>query len=230
MRRKIIMRGTIITLLASAAALGVALPAQAQTEIQSGDVLLRVRGILVAPNESSGSILPGFPGERVSASNSVMPEVDITWMATPHFGFELIAATTKHNASGISGTTGSIGRLASTWVLPPTLTAQYHPIARGPVRPYVGAGINYTIFYSEHASNGLEAAVGPTRVQMSDSVGWAVQAGVDVDLGGRWFANLDVKYIDMDTTARLTTTLAGTQRVRMHLDPLVVGVGIGTRF
>jgi outer membrane protein len=159
-----------------------------------------------------------------------MPEVDITWMATDHLGFELIAATTKHSASGRTGTTGSIGRLASTWVLPPTLTAQYHPVTHGPIRPYVGAGVNYTIFYSEDASNGLEAAVGPTRVHMSDSAGWAVQAGVDVDLSDRWFLNFDAKYIDMDTTARLTTTAAGVQRVRVSLDPFVIGIGIGTRF
>lgn len=226
------MRRTITFLLAAAAACAGAAPAQAQdgARLQAGDVLLRVRGIMVAPNESSGDVLPAFPGERVSVNNSVMPEVDVTWMATDHLGFELIAATTKHSASGRTGTTGSIGRLASTWVLPPTLTAQYHPVTNGPVRPYVGVGVNYTIFYSENASSGLEAAVGPTRVRMSDSAGWAVQAGVDIDLTERWFLNIDAKYIDMDTTARLDTTAAGTQRVRVSLDPLVIGIGIGTRF
>ena len=92
----------------------------------AGDVYMRVRAIDVAPNEKSGSILPTFPGEKVSVNNSIMPEVDFTYMATDHIGFELIAATTKHHASGRTGTTGSLGRLASTWVLPPTLTAQYH--------------------------------------------------------------------------------------------------------
>lgn len=196
---------------------------------EAGDVYLRLRGILVAPNEQSGSILPGFPGEEVSIDNSVMPEVDVTWMATDHIGFELIAATTKHSASGKTGTTGSIGKLASTWVLPPTLTVQYHPVADGPVRPYVGAGLNYTAFYSEKASNGLEAAVGPTSVSMSDSWGWAAQAGVDVDLNEKLFLNLDVKYLDIDTTATLRTTAAGTQKVRVNLDPLVFGVGLGFR-
>ncbi len=201
-------------------------PAQAE----AGDVLVRVRGILVAPNEDSGSVLPAFPGEEVSVNNSFMPEVDVTYMATDRLGFELIAATTKHRASGRTGTTGTIGRLASTWVLPPTLTAQYHLNPAGKLRPYVGAGINYTLFYSENASGALEAAVGPTRVRMSDSVGWAAQAGVDIDITDRLFLNLDVKYLDIDTTARLDTTAAGTQRVRVSLDPLVFGIGVGTRF
>lgn len=203
-----------------------ATPAQAK----QGDVLVRLRAIMVAPNEKSGSVLPAFPGEKVKVDNSIMPEVDVTYMATDHIGFELIAATTKHSASGRTGTTGGIGKLASTWVLPPTLTVQYHPVVDGPIRPYVGAGVNYTLFYSENASNALEAAVGATKVHMSDSFGWAGQAGVDIDLNAKLFLNLDVKYIDIDTKTRLTTTAAGVQRVKLGLDPLVFGVGVGMRF
>ena len=205
---------------------GFAQPAHAE----AGDVLVRLRGIMVAPNEDSGSVLPAFPGEEVSVDNNVMPEVDVTYMATDHIGFELIAATTKHTTSGVSGTTGGVGKLASAWVLPPTLTLQYHPVANGPVRPYVGAGVNYTLFYSENASDGLVAGVGTTEVELDDSFGWALQAGVDIDLTERMFLNFDVKYIDIDTTATLRTTAAGTQAVDIDLDPLVVGVGVGTRF
>ena len=220
--------------IAATALLGLAIvaaPASAQEKqgIEAGDVLLRVRGILVAPTEKTSGIRPTFPTEHASVNNSVMPEVDVTWMATDAIGFELIAATTKHSASGTSGTTGGIGKLASTWVLPPTLTAQYHFNSAGAVRPYVGAGINYTIFYSEKASSGLKSAVGPTSVHMSDSVGWAAQAGIDVDITPKFFLNLDVKYIDMDTTATLRTTAIGTQKLRVHLDPVVVGVGVGFR-
>jgi outer membrane protein len=216
-------------------AMAMAAPAFAETDpaprqgIAAGDVLLRVRTILVAPNETSGSILPAFPGERVRVDNSIMPEVDVTYMATNHIGFELIAATTKHHADGRTGTTGTIGRLASTWVLPPTLTAQYHVNPTGAVRPYVGAGLNYTIFWNETASNALVAAVGRTGVHMKDSFGWAAQAGVDIDITPKVFLNLDVKYIDIDTTARLRTTAAGVQRVPISLDPLVFGVGLGVR-
>ena len=68
-------------LLSAAAIVGaLATPAQAK----QGDVLIRVRGIMVAPNEKSGSVLPGFPGEKVSVDNAVTPEVDFTWMASDH--------------------------------------------------------------------------------------------------------------------------------------------------
>ncbi|WP_294232759.1 OmpW family outer membrane protein [uncultured Sphingomonas sp.] len=203
--------------------------AQPRVGVRAGDVLLRARAILVAPNERSGSILPAFPGETVKIDNRIMPEVDATYMATNHLGFELIASTTRHSISGVRGTTGSIGKLASTWVLPPTLTAQYHFAPTRHVRPYVGAGVNYTIFWNESASGGLQAAVGPTKVHLKDSVGWAAQAGVDVDITRRVFLNLDIKYIDMDTTARLDNAALGRQRVNVSLDPLVVGIGFGIR-
>ena len=164
-------------LAATAAVIAMPTVAQAQDAdgIKAGDKLFRVRAIWVAPLDSSGGINPTFPDEEVKVDSSVMPEVDFTYMATDHLGFELIAATTKHRASGKSGTTGSIGKLASTWVLPPTLTAQYHFNPAGKVRPYVGVGVNYTIFYSEDASGGLESAVGPTKVSLSNSFGPAVQ-------------------------------------------------------
>lgn len=221
--------GAAIGLAAALTAMPASAQSDARTGIEAGDVLLRARAILVAPNERSSDILPAFPGEQASVDNSVMPELDLTYMATDHLGFELIASTTRHSASGRSGTTGSIGKLASTWVLPPTLTAQYHFNSRGAVRPYVGAGINYTLFWHEKASDELKSSVGDTQVHMSDSVGWAGQIGVDLDLTPKLFLNLDLKYIDIDTTAQLRTTAAGTQSVRLNLDPLVFGIGLGLR-
>ncbi|MFN3677800.1 MAG: OmpW/AlkL family protein [Sphingomonas pseudosanguinis] len=203
--------------------------AQTRVGVRAGDALLRARAILVAPNERSGSILPAFPGETVKVNNGIMPEVDATYMAANHLGFELIASTTKHSISGVRGTTGSLGKLASIRVLPPTLTVQYHVSPTRHVRPYVGAGVNYTIFWNEAASDSLQAAVGPTSVHLKDSIGWAAQAGVDVDITRRVFLNLDIKYIDIDTTARLDNAALGRQRVNVSLDPLVVGIGLGMR-
>ncbi len=212
-------------LLAALLASAVSTPAMAA----GGDTYVRVRGILVAPNEKSGGILPSLPTEKVKVDNAVVPEVDITQMVTDHIGVELIAATSKHTISGVTGTTGSIGQLASTWVLPPTLTVQYHPTPEAKLRPYVGAGINYTLFYSEKASPAFEAAAGDTKAKLKSSFGWAAQAGVDIDLNPKMFLNLDVKYIDITTKGRLVTTGLGTQTVNVNLNPFVVGVGIGFR-
>lgn len=211
---------------AAAAVALTAVPAQAQTE--AGDVLVRLRGIVVSPTEKSGPVLPAFPTGEVGVGDSVMPEVDFTYMLSDHIGAELILATTKHSVSG-RGALSGLGDVADTWVLPPTLTLQYHLAPKGKVRPYVGAGVNYTIFYSEDASDSLEKAIGSTRVDMDDSFGYALQAGVDIDLTDRVFLNLDVKYVDIDTTARLRTGVA-INRANVSIDPIVAGVGLGMRF
>jgi len=210
-------------LLAGVAAAFAVTPALAK----EGDVLVRARAIVVAPNESSGAV-SGIPGSKVGVGDSVMPEVDFTYMATNHIGAELILATTKHSVSG-RGTISGLGDVANTWVLPPTLTLQYHFAPDGKVRPYLGAGINYSIFYSGKATPSLNAALGPTKVKLGDSVGYALQAGVDVPVSKKVFVNFDVKYIDMKTTARLTSG-ATLRTARVKIDPIVAGMGIGFRF
>lgn len=212
-----------VVLLAGAAAAFAVTPALAK----EGDVLVRARAIVVAPNESSGAV-SGIPGSKVGVGDSVMPEVDFTYMATNHIGAELILATTKHSVSG-RGTISGLGDVANTWVLPPTLTLQYHFAPDGKIRPYLGAGINYSVFYSAKATPSLNTALGATKVKLDDSVGYALQAGVDVPVSEKVFVNFDVKYIDMRTTARLTSG-ATLRTAHVKIDPIVAGVGIGFRF
>jgi len=140
------------------------------------------------------------------------------------WGVELLAAEPFEHDIDLNG-----NELASTKHLPPTLTLQYHLAPDSNIRPYVGAGINYSIFYSTKAGDALEAAVGPTKVKLNDSVGYALQAGVDIDITPKFFFNFDVKYIDMDPKARLNSGGA-INTTRFHIDPVVVGIGLGTRF
>lgn len=212
-----------IMLLAALASTAIATPAFAK----KGDVLIRARAIWVTPNEKSGAIT-GIAGSKVGVGDDVMPELDFTYMATNNIGAELILGTTKHDVTG-RGSVSALGKVAHTWVLPPTLTLQYHFAPDAPIRPYVGAGINYTIFYSGKATDSLNNALGQTNVKLDDSFGYALQTGVDVDLSKKVFLNLDIKYIDMKTKARLTS--AGVLRtVKVDVDPIVAGIGIGMRF
>lgn len=205
-----------------------AIPAHAQdSDREAGDWLIRARAILVSPTEKSSAVT-GIAGSGVSVKDDVMPEVDFTYMATDHIGAELILATTKHDVNG-TGSIAGLGQVASSWVLPPTLTLQYHFAPKGRVHPYVGAGANYTIFYSEKASASLNGALGATTVRMDDSFGYAFQAGIDFDIGSNVFVNADVKYIDMDTTATLRSG-ATVRTLDVSIDPIVASVGVGLRF
>jgi len=202
--------------------------------LDKGDILLRVRAIDVMPNDSSSEVTSAagaaVPGSEVSVNSAASVEADVSYMFTSNIGLELIAATTSHtvtdngivvNALGLSGDV-----IGVTGVLPPTLTLQYHFRPSTGVRPYVGVGINYTVFYKEKSGiNGI-------ALKIDNSVGAAAQAGLDWDINKMWFVNLDLKYIDMSTTATLSDAATGATAYTtdVKINPWVLGLGIGTTF
>jgi outer membrane protein len=199
-------------LLTTAAALALSSPAMAASDFKSGDWLLRGRVVGVLPQESS--TLTGAAG-HVNVDNSVVPELDISYFLTPNIAVELIAAVTPHDVKTSEGVDAG-----SAWLLPPTLTVQYHFTQFGSIKPYVGAGVNYTHFFNADAG-ALNA------VEYDDSFGGALQAGVDVPIQGNWYANLDVKKVFISTTANFSPSGV---RADVDIDPWLVGVGIGYKF
>ncbi|MEM9232938.1 MAG: OmpW family protein, partial [Pseudomonadota bacterium] len=195
---------------------------------EQGDWIVRGRAIIVAPQEDASGVQPAFPNGSVEVENAVVPELDFTYFLTDNLGLELILATSPHDLEG-TGDLSSLGTIGDVWALPPTLTLQYHFQPEANVRPYIGVGINYTIFYNEDATSSLNEAIGDTSISLDDSVGIAVQAGVDVDINDTWFWNADVKWIQIETEATLNTGGA-INTVDVELDPIVAGIGIGRRF
>jgi len=180
--------------------------------ISQGDVLGRVRVISIEPQASSNGTLSAI---NTGVNNSMVPELDFTYMALDHVGIELILATSRHTV------TSNIGKLGSVGVLPPTVLLQYHFNPHGKIRPYVGAGLNYTLFYNSDLSAGSQ----PVSVG-NHSFGGAVQAGVDVQVARNLFVNFDVKQLWMRTSA----TMGGQSLGTLRINPLVVGVGLGMKF
>ncbi|MGB8275511.1 MAG: OmpW family protein [Alphaproteobacteria bacterium] len=216
----------IAALALAATLLGVQDQAQA---LDAGDWLVRLRGIAVLPQDSSGPILPALPTAGIGVGDSGTGEVDFTYMVTENIGAELILASPHHDLNG-TGSIAALGQIGDTRLLPPVLTLQYHFLPKSWIRPYLGIGVNYTIFYDEHASNSLAVALGgKADLTLDNSVGVAGQVGVDIDVADNVFLNLDVKYVDLDTVAHVT---AGALALRsdVHIDPIVVGVGVGMRF
>lgn len=212
-------------------------------QADAGNWLFRLRGIAIVPADDSGliSLHTGvtqtpLSGSGVDVGEAYVPEFDVTYMFHKHWGIEAIAGMASHHVSlkgpgpalaGL-GLTDGFG-LFDTWVLPPTVTLQYHFSPDSKFRPYVGAGVNYTAFLWENATDALEAAIGPVNVNARTSWGWALQAGMDIAINDRWYFNLDVKYIDINTTASLHTAI-GSLYVDVNVDPVILGAGIGYRF
>jgi outer membrane protein len=102
------------------------------------------------------------------------------------------------------------------------LTLQYHFLPQERFSPYLGAGINYTVFFDEE-----EGAA--SSIDYEDSFGFALQAGIDYALSGNWSLNFDVKKVFLDTD--VDTTVEGTDiEADVDIDPWIIGIGVGYRF
>jgi outer membrane protein len=182
---------------------------------------VRLRAIAVVPDESA--TIQAIGGD-VQISNAYVPELDFTYFFTKNVAAELILATTRHDVKAISTAVGDI-ELGNVWLLPPTLTLQYH-FDGEVVRPYIGAGVNYTLFYN--IDNGPVA----DEVSYDNTLGFDFQLGFDIDLNDTWFINLDAKYLLLNTTATVnaTTALGATVDADVDINPFIAGIGFGMRF
>jgi outer membrane protein len=150
----------------------------------------------------------------VEADSRWIPEVDFSYYFSDSVSAELVLTWPQRVDIAVNGSdAGSIR------ALPPTLLAQYHFGSIGALTPYVGAGVNLTLFSKRSLLDGA------ARTDKS-SFGLAAQIGADYDLGGQWSLNLDLKYIDMDTGVHVSGNRIGT----LDLNPWVASVGLGYRF
>lgn len=141
-----------------------------------------------------------------------------TCMLSPHWGVELLSALpVKHDIRLESG-----GRIATVNYVPPTLSVQYRfAEPGGRLQAYVGAGLNYTLFFNEHTTG----AWAGSDLEFNRSFGPAAQAGLEMNIGRTWFAGLDARWFDIDTRARVNGNALGT----VALDPYAIGLTIGRR-
>lgn len=210
--------------LATALCVGAALASSAAMAAQ-GDILARFRVVNVSPDVSVDKTLSVL---KADLKDDTIPELDFTYMITNNVGAELILGTSRHsvtaNRTALGGGNGSIGKVS---VLPPTLTLQYHFNPEGAIRPYVGAGLNYTRFYR---AGGLSTEVGGVSIK-KNSFGPALQVGMDVPVAKNVFLNVDLKKIWIDTKASGNSgAINGVDLGRLEINPLVFGVGVGMKF
>lgn len=183
---------------------------------------IRVRALYVMP-ENGGSV-NGVLGSDLTYSDSVVPELDITYYFTKNIAAELILGVTPHDING-AGTISSLGKVGKVWLLPPTLTLQYHFTDFGPFKPYIGAGVNYTVFFNQDAKNTAFSSV-----DVHDTWGLALQAGFDWMIDRHWGINVDVKKLFLEPTFTLQTVGGSYLTGGADLNPWIFGTGVTYRF
>lgn len=176
---------------------------------------IRARLIDVAA-DGEGSVTQNGFGTDVG--HAITPEVDFTYFFDDHISAELILATSNHeiDASNLN--------LGEAWIVPPTLTLQYHFSPDEQFSPYVGAGLNYSFFWGETSGKGFN------NLEVDGGFGYALQAGFDYWLDENWGVNFDVKYVDLDVDVDVNLGATALDARDVELDPVIVGAGISYRF
>ncbi|MGM9513430.1 OmpW/AlkL family protein [Roseateles sp. DB2] len=158
-------------------------------------------------------------GLDLSVNNKVIPEVDFSYFFSPNLAAELILTYPQKHTLSAGG--AEIGTLKH---LPPTLSLQYHFAPNDTFRPYVGAGLNYTIFSNVEFAPAVDTALSPSVKHTS--MGLSLQIGFDYEISKNLYLNVDIKKVQIGTKVYAK----GTEVGKFKVDPLLVGVGLGFRF
>ena len=239
-----------LTIALVAALAGGSVAAQAY---QQGEWILRAGATTVDPDTDSDDI--NLAGDELGIPEGVVAKAEVdddtqlgiipVYMLTDNFALELLAATPfEHDieARGQGAIKGLNLDAGSTKHLPPTLSVQWYPRGgKDGWQPYLGLGVNYTVFFDEDVDNELKdtlkvlyPGVDDADLDLDDSWGIAAQAGFDFPINDRWAFNVGVWYIDIDTEAEITVKSAGATAGKVEfdveLDPWVYNVGIAYKF
>lgn len=191
---------------------GLAAPAFAQ---QAGEWTISVGAHQVNPKSDNGKLAGGTV--PIEVDSNVRPTITAEYFVRDNLGIEVLAAWPFEHDINVPGA----GRVGSTKHLPPTVSLQYH-FGQGTVKPFIGAGINYTRFFSTETTGILAG----TDLELDDSIGLAAHVGVDFEVGEKGSIRVDARWIDIDTDAKLNGVDIGT----VEIDPLVYGVAYVIKF
>lgn len=180
-----------------------------------GSLLVRARAVYVDFDNGQKDGLPLGGVTKVEADSRWIPEVDFSYFLTKNIAAELVLTYPQDVDIKVGG-----AKVGTIKALPPSLLIQYHFTELGAFKPYVGAGVNYTIFSKR--SNILGGAAEVERT----SFGLVGQLGFDYMIDKKWSINVDVKYVQMDTDVKV----GGSKVGNVELNPVTAGVGVGYRF
>jgi outer membrane protein len=183
---------------------------------EAGDWIARVGMTNLDPKQKAGEIYgtgTALDGAGITVDEDTAVSITGAYMFTPNLGLELQVSTPFEHDISVAGE-----QFGSTQLLPPTLNVQWHFNPAGQFHPYVGAGINYTLFFSQKFPiAGLE---------LDDTVGYDLQVGVDFELSDNLLLNFDVRYFDLAPDLKRN----GTKIATVALDPVTVGINLGWKF
>jgi OOP family OmpA-OmpF porin len=197
-----------------------------------GDWIFRAGLSQVNPTASPGLKNPLGNGVDLTADSDVSLTGTIAYMLTDHIGTELLLAWPFKHGIDAKFPGGTKQRVGYAELLPPTLNLQWYFRPDKAFNPYVGAGVNWTIFTSSELRKGALGLPQNAKLETSDSFGGDVQIGADYYFSKHWLVNGDVRYIGLttDVDVKNATSAGGTAKLgKMDINPMVYTVAVGYR-
>lgn len=223
------MKKTLLTIALLSSFSGVALANQA------GDFLIRGGVTMVAPDTGKSAIFLGGSDSTMSLSvdDNTQLGLNFVYFLDTNWAVEVLAATpftheiTIHDPNAVLGVDGA--KLAEVTHLPPTVSALYYFDTGSAFKPYIGVGLNYTIFFNEE----FEAApksLGLSNLKLDGSFGVAAQVGADFEIDKNWSINASVRYIGITTDATFDVGGDNIGKASVDINPMVYSVMLGYKF
>lgn len=192
------------------------LAAPAALAQSAGEWTVAIGAHQVNPDSDNGTLAAGtLP---LDIGSSTRPTIAFEYFVRDNLGLEVLAALPFQHDISIDG----LGRVGSTRHLPPTVSLQYHFNSEGKVSPLLGVGLNYTTFFSEETRGALAGS----KLELDDSFGLALHAGLDFKVGEKGAIRVDVRWMDIDSDVTLDGAKLGTAEI----DPLIYGAAYVLRF
>ena len=229
------MKKVALTAAISAALLS-AMPLTAISHEQ-GDLIIRAGAAMVDPNDDSSTIsvqaLNGsVAGTGVGVDSDTQLGLTIAYMLTDNWGIELLASTPFEHDLSAKGLGGfGVSEVGTVEHLPPTLSLQYYfDTGNSNLHPYAGVGVNYLLILDESLSSQMKSELSATSMDLDDSVGLSLQAGLDYQVSSNWMINASIWYIQADTSADINSSTVGKIEVDVDIDPWVYMLSAAYKF
>ena len=208
---------------------------QFASAFDQGDIIIRGGSATVSPNDSSSNVSVGGAdlGFDVNVQKETQLGLTIAYFLNEKLSLELLLSTPfKHEIDfGASDPLGTGDRLGEITHLPPTLSLNYYlnSDSSSKFQPYLGAGINYMIFFDEDFSS-ANRNIGLDNLDLENTFGLALQAGVDYIINDRFFVNSAVRWVDINTVADFDLNGIDGDVERVEIDPWIFTFSVGYKF
>jgi outer membrane protein len=197
---------------------------------QAGDFVVRAGATMVDPDSNKANVMldGADSGLDVSVDDNTQLGLNFVYFYNENWAVEVLAATPfTHDVNLHNGDTTT--KLGEVTQLPPTLSALYYFNTNSAYKPYVGVGLNYTVFFDEEFSSTYKDA-GFSDLDLDGSFGISLQAGADYYLNDKWLINASARYIDIDTDANFKVGGAVDGKAEVEVDPMVFSLMVGYKF